>query len=194
MKIVQKKGSNNHTFDLGEDKFNYAVVDKTGSADADIYYANLHSKTQTRIEENEWLRNASFLWMALGLFGIGLQVIYHESFPGKWFWLTVGMVCYAWYRYTRVKYTVFNHGNGNVHVIQDKNHDQIVSELMARRKDQIRKMYGEIDLENDPAREIEKFKWLLEQGVLTKEEADQKIAQVESSISRVVEYPRISLN
>lgn len=194
MKIVQKKASNILSFDFGEDKFDYSVTDKTGSSETTVYYGSLPNKPGLRIEQNEWLRNVSILWIVLGLFELAMQFFYREVFVGKWFWLTVGVACYAWYRYSRVKYSVFNCGDGSVYVIQGKDHDRIVSELMTRRKEQIRKVYGEIDLTNDPGREIEKFKWLLEQGILTKEEADRKIAEVEASITRVVDFPKLSLN
>jgi hypothetical protein len=68
---------------------------------------------------------------------------------------------------------------GNVFVIQDKNHDKIIEELNKRRKSQLLQWYGEVNPENELEYEIQKFKWLVEQNVISKEESEKKIAQAE---------------
>lgn len=63
--------------------------------------------------------------------------------------------------------------------MQGENHDKIISELNARRKSQLLDWYGEVNAENSLEQEIGKFKWLAEQEIISKEEADKKIAQAE---------------
>lgn len=43
----------------------------------------------------------------------------------------------------------------------------------------MRELLGDINVDNDPQNEISKFVWLAEQEVISKEEADSKIAQVQ---------------
>lgn len=40
-------------------------------------------------------------------------------------------------------------------------------------------LYGEIDAQNEPSQEIEKFQWLRDQMLRSSEEAEIKIAQIE---------------
>ena len=179
MQIVQKKKSNKHTFTFEDDHFNFAYEDKSGSGDTDINYADFPQKCSIQIEQNEWLRNVGYLWCALGLFQLGYAVYLGASISGKGFWLMVGLICVAWAYFSKVKYSVFKSERGNIFVIHDSNHDTIINELNTRRKSQLLSWYGEVNPANELTQEIGKFKWLAEQGVISKEESEQKIAHAE---------------
>ena len=43
----------------------------------------------------------------------------------------------------------------------------------------MRELLGDINVDNDPQNEISKFVWLAEQEVISKEEAEAKITQVQ---------------
>ncbi|TAK62729.1 hypothetical protein [Methylobacter sp.] len=179
MKIVQKKRSNKHTFTFNDESFNFAYEDKKGSDDVDMRYADFPQKSSVSIEQNEWLRNVAYLWCGLGLYQLGYAIYSDASLSGKGFWLINGLVCLAWAHLSKVKYSVFKTDRGNIFVIQDKKHDLIVKEINERRRKQLLQWYGEIDMENEPENEIRKFNWLCEQKVISKEEAEIKIAQIE---------------
>lgn len=179
MEFVQKKKANKHTFTLHDDYFNFAYEDKSGSGDTDMNYADFPQKSSVQIEQNEWLRNVGYLWMALGVFQIAYAIYSEASLSGKGFWILVGLVCVVWAHFSKVKYTVFRAEQGNIFVTQDKKHDQIISEINQRRKSQLLKWYGEVNPENELENEIQKFKWLVEQEIISKEESEQKIAQAE---------------
>lgn len=179
MEIVQKKKFNKHTFTFKEDHFNFAYEDKSGSGDTDMNYADFPQKSSIQIEQNEWLRNVGYLWCALGVFQLGYAIYLESSISGKGFWIVIGLACVAWAHFSKVKYSVFKAERGNLFVIQDKNHDKIINELNARRKSQLLDWYGEVNPENELEQEIGKFKWLVEQEVISKEESDKKIAQAE---------------
>jgi len=179
MQIIQKKKANKHTFTFNENQFNFAYEDKSGSGDIDLNYAAFPQKNSVRIEQNEWLRNVGFLWCLLGLLQIGLAINSGSSLSGKGFWLLIGSICIAWAHFSKVKYSVFHSEHGNIFIIQDKKHDEIIDELNSRRKKQLLDWHGEINHENNLQDEIEKFRWLAEQKIMTTEEAEKKIAQLE---------------
>ena len=179
MEIVQKKRSNKHTFTFNEDAFNFAYEDKSGSGDVDMSYADFPQKSSVTIEQNEWLRNVGFLWCAIGTLQMGYAIYSGTSLSGKGFWLVLGLLCILWAHFSKIKYSVFKSQHGNIFVIQDKRHDAIIDEINSRRKNQMLKWYGEIDMQNELENEISKFKWLCEQKIITKDEADRKIAQIE---------------
>ena len=45
----------------------------------------------------------------------------------------------------------------------------------------VAELYGPLNLANDPQLEIRKIEWLVAQSILTREQADQQIAQVHSA-------------
>lgn len=194
MEFVQKKGANKHTFILHQDYFNFAYEDKSGSGDSDMNYADFPQKSSVQIEQNEWLRNVGYLWMALGVFQMIYAVYSQGALAGKGFWLLVGGACVAWAYFSKVKYTVFRSEQGNVFVIHDAKHDQIIDELNKRRKEQLRHWYGHINPDNDQENEIRKFRWLTEQGAVSQAEAEQKIAQIKLLANNVASVETDSLH
>lgn len=176
---MQKKGSIKHTFEFKPNYFNFAYDDKSGSADFDFNYGDLPKKTATQIEENEGIKIIGYLWCLLGFYELG-SALYHDlATTGKAFWIIMGLLCLLWSKFTRVEYTIFRAEQGNVFVLRDKQHDRIIDELKRRRKEQLLSWYGDVNLENTLDQEINKFNWLVDQGVLSRDIADKRIAQVE---------------
>ncbi|MDP2715028.1 hypothetical protein [Rheinheimera sp.] len=194
MEFIQKKKSNKHTFTLHDDYFNFAYEDKSGSGDTDFDYADFPQKSSVQIEQNEWLRNVGYLWIALGVFQLGYAIYTEASLSGKGFWIFIGAVCAIWAYFSKVKYTVFRSERGNIFIIQDKNHDEIIKQLNIRKKSQLLKWYGDVNPDNELKNEIKKFNWLVDQGVLTKEESEKKIAQAELLKKDNFELPGERLN
>ena len=194
MEIVQKKGANKHTFTFKEDHFNFAYEDKSGSGDTDMNYADFPQKSSIQIEQNEWLRNVGYLWCALGVFQLAYAIYSEASISGKGLWIIIGLACVAWAHFSKIKYSVFKAERGNLFIIQGKNHDKIINELNVCRKEQLLDWYGEVNPENELEQEIGKFKWLVEQEVISKEESDQKIAQAELLNRENYDLPSERLN
>jgi len=194
VEIVQKKRSHKHTFVFGDSSFNFAYDDKSGSGDFDINYANVPDKSSISIEQNEWLKNVGYLWCAIGAFQIGYAIFTESSLSGKGFWIVVGLACLAWAYFSKVKYSVFNTEQGNIFITHGARHDEIIREIESRRKLQRLEWYGEINMDNDLKIEIQKFNWLKEKGVISEEEAEQKIAQVEMAHKDNFDLPGERIN
>lgn len=181
MEISQKKRSTRLKFSFNDDSFNYAYKDRAGSGDIDVRYVEFPTKSAVSIERNDWLRNIGLLWCAIGALQLAYAIGAGESLQGRGFWLLVGLICLLWYRWATVKYSVFRTSAGNVLVIQDREHDRIVDEIKRRRREQLLALYGELDTRNTLDEEIGKFSWLHEQGVLSQEELEQRLAQVRAA-------------
>ncbi|RJG48386.1 hypothetical protein [Motilimonas pumila] len=178
MEFVQKKGSTKHTFIFKDDFFNFAYKEKSGSGDIDFNYGDLPEKSSVKIEENEWLRNVGYLWCGLGVAFSVYDSYNLAALTINSFWIVTGALCVLWAFFTKVTYTVFQTERGNIYVMKDKKHDAVVDELTARRKKQLLSWYGDINPNNELESEIDKFKWLVKQNVMTDEEANIKIAEV----------------
>ena len=193
MEFIQKRGVK-QTFTLRDDHFNFAYEDKSGSGDIDLNYVDLPQKSSVSIEQNEWLRNVGLLWIALGVAQIGWAIFNDLSLSGKGFWLMVGMACVLWAHFSKTRYSVFRTERGNVLVMQNKQHQQIVETLHARRKAQLLDWYGDVNPDNELESEIRKFQWLVEQDVMTQAESEQKIAQAQLLHNSQYESPETKLN
>lgn len=194
MEFIQKKRGVKQTFTLRDDHFNYAYEDKSGSGDIDINYVDFPQKSSVSIEQNEWLRNVGLLWIALGVAQIGWAIFNDLSLSGKGFWLMVGMACVLWAHFSKTRYSVFRTERGNVLVMQNKQHQQIVETLHARRKAQLLDWYGDVNPDNELENEIRKFQWLVEQDVMTQAESEQKIAQAQLLHNSQYESTETKLN
>lgn len=183
MKIEQRKLSNHHTFTFEADQVNFAYHDKSGSGDVDLAYADIPLKSSIRIDENLWLRNVGYLWCLLGAIQVGYALLSNRPLTGTGFWLLLGLVCLVWSRFTKVVYSVFTADAGSIWVIHDANtHDRVIEEIRLRRKNQLLKWYGDIDLENGVDNAACKFRWLVEQQAMTAEEAERRISQVRAAL------------
>ena len=194
MEFIQKKRGVKQTFTLRDDHFNFAYEDKSGSGDIDLNYVDLPQKSSVSIEQNEWLRNVGLLWIALGVAQIGWAILNDLSLSGKGFWLMVGMACVLWAHFSKTRYSVFRTERGNVLVMQNKQHQQIVETLHARRKAQLLDWYGDVNPDNELENEIRKFQWLVEQDVMTQAESEQKIAQAQLLHNSQYESTETKLN
>lgn len=194
MEFIQKKRGVKQTFTLRDDHFNFAYEDKSGSGDIDLNYVDFPQKSSVSIEQNEWLRNVGLLWIALGVAQIGWAILNDLSLSGKGFWLMVGMACVLWAHFSKTRYSVFRTERGNVLVMQNKQHQQIVETLHARRKAQLLDWYGDVNPDNELENEIRKFQWLVEQDVMTQAESEQKIAQAQLLHNSQYESPETKLN
>lgn len=182
MKIVQKKLSNKHVFEFGQDYLNFSYKDGSGTGDIDTLYADIPEKTLTRIDNNTWLRNVGYIWIFIGLVEVFLAISNGRSLNANFLWLLGGSAFVALFYITTVVYTVINVNEGGIWIIQDKNtHDQILNEIKERKKSQLLAWYGDINLDNTLEQEINKFNWLAHQQVISREKADKLIKQVEAA-------------
>jgi len=95
-------------------------------------------------------------------------------------------------RMTSIRWTAFaveGHPSGlqAVRVVQNRSHDAIVAELMARWRARLKALHGQVQSSADPAKEVAKFSWLLEQGVITVEEHREAIDRINAVDARSYE-------
>ena len=57
-------------------------------------------------------------------------------------------------------------------------HDEVMDELSRRRTAQWRQWYAEVDLDNDPDSEMDKFDWLRERNVISETEYQEAMKTI----------------
>jgi hypothetical protein len=177
MNIKQRRFSNHTLFDFGEDRVEYTLTDQSGSASISVAYEDIPNTPRVFIEKNPWFRNVGIFWVILGL----IQTAIYLS-DGKYklsLWFLLGILFYLIYRFATTRYSIYDTCDGKLYIIRNRNHDRIVKELIDRKKVQLAKLYGDLDLTNDPEKEIRKFKWLLSEGVITEAQYNGYLALIQ---------------
>ena len=173
MDISQKKFSNKTKFEFEDESLKFTVKDKSGSQSFTVDYGSIPKDSGELEERNLWYRNVGGIWVLLGAFFIVSRYFETGEFRNS-IWLVIGLICLITYWVAKTAYTVIDTEKGRLYIIKNKQHDEIISEIDARRKGQWLSWYGSLNLENNPEREINKFKWLLNEEVITKEEFNEK--------------------
>jgi hypothetical protein len=189
----QKRMASQMRFNLGPTEVRYWVRDNSGEREALVDYANLSGTTRQVFEKNIWLRNVGIMWCLLGVVTVALSFIGGEPKIGSAFWLALGLGCLAFFYLTQSNYTVFDSENGTVFVLADKQHDAIVGELKGRRVARMLELYGDFNPENSLEQERRKFDWLVKEQVLSREEADRRLAAAGGS-PKFIDAPGRLLN
>ena len=176
LEFRQKRMANHVRFEFESAELKYSIRDNSGERELRVDYANVPRTTRRVFERNNWLRNVGLLWCALGVISIGLSFIASNATLGSAFWLFIGAGCLGFYKLTQTNYTVIDTNAGSIWVIEDAQAEAIVRELRDRRNARLMALYGNFDPNNDRARELQKFDWLVEEQVITRAEADRLIA------------------
>src|SRR6185312_14046774 len=74
--------------------------------------------------------------------------------------------------------------NNLIRIIKNKDHDAVVGEITARWKKRMRKLHSAINPANDPDKEIARFSWMKEAGVISEEELRSAVAQVRGAAAQ----------
>lgn len=124
-----------------------------------------------------WLRNAGYFWVALGLLAAALR-LQETGRPILSIWLVLGIGCLLAYRWRRISYSIFDAPKGRLLVIRDAKHDEIVAEIVARRRACYRSRYAEVDPATSRETEERRFAWLHEHELISDEEYAAAMKQI----------------
>ena len=177
MEIRQSRFSNKTTFVFGSEALKYTLKDMNGSHSFSVPYRYIPADSDECEERNPWFRNVGFFWVLIGV----VQGIYRILETGVFvplLWLILGLVCFGIYWIASTRYIVLNTKRGSIFVIRDSKQEEILHEFVVRRKNQLRTLYGAIDYRNDPSAEMDKFRWLFKEGVITKEELQMTLEEI----------------
>ncbi len=121
------------------------------------------------------------IWVVIGIVQIAARYAQEGRLQGS-FWLVLGIGCLVVFRVARTAFTVHPAGDDQVATIRDKQHSTIVETLVTKRQERLARALGDVDMSQDPDREIAKFKWLAEQGAISEQEAAEKIGVVLAAV------------
>lgn len=177
MQVIQKHLSNRATFRFGKAQLVYTIRDASGCRSFAVEYGYIPTEASELEERGPWLRDVGIFLTVLGLLLTGVQLALGQP-PAALIWLPIGFLTLLAYRGLRTRYTVIATEMGRIFVIRDGRHDEVMDELSRRRTAQWRQWYAEVDLDNDPDSEMDKFDWLRERNVISETEYQEAMKTI----------------
>jgi hypothetical protein len=71
-----------------------------------------------------------------------------------------------------------------IRILKDKDHDEILAEVMRRWKARMALLYGNVNLQADVERQTKKFEWLRQRGVIDEERFQRALRILNASKAR----------
>lgn len=195
MKLTQRHFADSVEVEFRDEEFDYTIKTSGSKKRFSVDYMRFDPEVIEETEQaNTWWRNAGALWVAIGAILTALRYADGEGLKIS-FWLYLGVICLAIYLLGRATFTSHSiDGGGRILLIKDGRASSLIEELTARRRTRLAQVYGEIDFDEDPEREVAKFKWLESQGALSGEDAAAKIAAIRAAEDGATAEPDIGVN
>lgn len=183
MELSQRRLFEKTKFLFKDDGFDYTVKDRSGTASFFTKYLDLNFSAQSQlIQRNEYFRNLGFIWVALGLISLAIG---GGSLNGG-FWFILGAICLGVYYFAATEFIVIPAATRTIYVIKNGTESAVLEKLMDGFKRKILEEHGEVNYERTFEDEKAKFKYLLEQGLLTEAEFSDRLRKMEDEKEKFV--------
>ena len=140
----QRKFMNRTSFEFGDETMKYSIKDSGGGRSIEVDYAAIQTEEQQRVEEqNAWFRNAGLFWIVLGIIHVIVRYQMEGTLKGS-IWLLIGGLCVLLFSYAKTIYTVIPWEHGQIYIIKNRDHDQILDMIRAFRKKRLLSLCGDI--------------------------------------------------
>lgn len=176
--IVQKKYGTTLRYEFGEEDALFTYSDRSGEVSSRFRYedADVSKSSTATMRYSHFYRTGMFLYM----FALAAALLHHNFFPSEpeivgtvidtiaSVMVLAGIALCLWR--VEIKYTLLNVADGKLRIMQDPNHDGIIDILKTRWRARLRELHGFVNFANDREKELQKFLWLKQIGVIDAEE------------------------
>jgi len=186
VRYEQKRTSTRTEFGFGETELRYSFRHGPSVEETTFdYFAVSRGRKHTAIRD--WSRfQLGALLALMGLIAIAAQsrMLGFELYTLAY--LMPGAVLLGFFAFAQTHFVVMQAGGSPLWVIDDATGQSIIAEIDRRRRDRLADLYGALNLANEPYLEIRKIEWLVNESVLTRDEADFQIARVHAAAASKV--------
>lgn len=171
MTYNQKKAETSLTFEFNEEGLNFTLKDQTIHKSEFIPYEDITNKSHEFFEKNEGHKSRAIYFLVVGILFIIANVVFKMKL-WAWMFLLVAPIFYYLYRKSVVNYKVLNTDSGtmDIWVLDDANQNQIIEAIYNKRNEYLKENYLEINYDNEPSIEINKFLWLKSMKIISDRE------------------------
>lgn len=163
-------------FEFSGDTLHYEIRRPSGSRDFTVDCGGVDFETGSILDRPVGA-------VAIGLFSLLLLPL-SALVPGlgsPLLWVLVALAALAFHVVNTLRAFECYSDRGTMLVLDDAEREAILDELDQRRRDQLRHWHADIDFNNDPDREIEKFRWLESHQVISSAELEERISAIAQS-------------
>jgi hypothetical protein len=182
--IVQSRFGYVNRFYFGEDQLKFSARDSSGESTGSINYETINLDGGSTLKINAGKRYG----LLVVLIGTALTMAIQVTFPGRldfaWVAASVSVAAYFVLRYLNVLTVTFTllrltgGAGAPIRIAHDKHYDDILRRIKSGWIARQRKLHLAVNFENAPKQEERKFKWLLDQGVISDAEYQAAIARL----------------
>ncbi len=165
-------------FKLFNDHFTYYQADESIGTTKKIKYLSLPARDDFHEmhEKNMLFFIGAVCFLLVG----GIQYTAMEILTGspKYSMFSISLIFVILYFKKKAKFTLYLTDSDEVSILKDKQHDQIIEALYAKKKQLLKDYYAFIDTESDLESEIGKFNYLKNEEAISPQEYDDFVRQV----------------
>lgn len=178
MRRTQKRLLTRTSFSFGDTELTYTFEHGKSVREVVVDYFRLsRSRRHTALRNWSRFQLGSLLVMA-GSIAILAQTRLAGLDPLAALWLLPGAFYLSLFMLRQSHFLILEGAGDPLWVIDDKSRYAIVAELDRRRRERLSDIYGQLNLANEAYLEIRKIEWLVEESVLTRDQADDQIRLV----------------
>jgi len=175
MRLVQKRLSTLTAFSFGDTELTYSFAQRGLVQESVVDYLQL-SRSRHHTATRDWSR---FQLGALLTIAGCIAIFAHARLAGfnplSMLCLLPGIAYLCLFMSRQGHFLVARGGGEQLWIIDDASRHAIVAELDRRRRERLHEIYGQLNLANEVYLEIRKIEWLVEESVLTRDQADDQI-------------------
>ena len=185
--IVQSKFGYTNRFHFGEDQLKFTSRDSSGESTCSINYEAINLDNSATLKINAGKRYG----LLIVLIGTALTMTIQSLCPGRLdFAVAAAAVSVAAYfvlvNVITLTFTLLRAASGAgtpIRITHDKHLDEVLQRIKSGRIARLRKLHLAVNFENGPKQEGRKFKWLLDDGVISEAEYQDAIARLSAHSS-----------
>jgi hypothetical protein len=180
--IVQKRFGYTNRFRFGEDQLKVTARDCSGESTRSMNYESINLDSSSTLKIKAGRRYG----LLIALIGTALTMTIQYYCPGRLDFALVaaGVTVAAYFGLLNgitLTFTLLpptSGAGGPVRIIHDKHHNDILQRIKSGWIARLRKLHLAVNFENAPKQEERKFKWLLDQGVISEAEYQAAVARL----------------
>jgi hypothetical protein len=182
--------------EFAPERLRYTISDHSGSRTFDAFYETLKVDSFPTVTTRRTIWRVRIVYVAIAVFLLA-TVVSNISKPlaGALVIAAVLLVPLYWlgqiFGLVSVTFTLIEtnppapgSGGHSIRILKDKDHDEILAEVMRRWKARMALLYGSVNLQADVERETKKFEWLRQRGVIDDERFQRALRILNASKAR----------
>lgn len=185
MELHQRALFEKRSYYLEEDKLRTFVKDADGETENYLDYEEFSSRTRLHMERNSRLFMVTVSFWAFAILGLVYGMATGSQVRHVGFWLLMALVLGAFYLMTKKRYILLDMDVGRSLFFLRNSPDQatvreFIDRIIKKKQQGLRDKYFYVNRDADRDREEARLKWLLKEDIITDEEYQYSIHQLDS--------------